>query len=161
MAAILEENRLDGWAGSQPGTQRSQSVASLVSQRDIGSKYLLKRGVPRAKTPAEKFYLPNQLRGKLPMAIPLLEKKQPPGVQRMGQQRGAGEQGAMRIGRSCINFDPCGTTEDHTMSVEQRCFDRRALGMPPSRHSMRGKVVQQFDGTFTRQRPLPKQPKAH
>jgi len=144
---------------SYRSTARSQKIISTRRSQKIGTEWLLERGVPRAQTPLEKVYVPPAMRQKMPAAIPLVSKDQPPGVQRMGQQRGAGEQGAMRIGRSCINFDPCGVTRDHQMSVEQSFISREAIGCPPSRQSNRGKVEQNFDGTFRRAPPKPKKKK--
>ena len=152
---ILEEAK----AETPQASARSGKILSTRRSQKIGTKWMLERGVPRAKTPMEKMYLPPAMRSKLPEAIPLLSKEQPPGVQRLGQQRGAGEQGAMRIGRSCINFDPCGVTRDHQISVEQSFINRAAIGCPPSRDSTRGPVVQHFDGTFRRATPKPKKKK--
>jgi len=156
---ILEEERLESRPGtgrSERSTRRSRTPStrrSGISARDKGTNYYLNKGVKRAMTPSEKEYLPSNFpRHQLPMTQGLLHKSLAPGVQLPGVQRGAGEQGAMlpRDKASCINFDPCETTKDHTVSVEHTFINREAIGCPPSRASRRGKVMESFDGTFKR-----------
>jgi len=118
--------------------EAAQSEAPLITRRKtplwkLGTKVLLERGVKRAETPMERTFISKKERKLLPKAYTSAPKLLPPGVQKIGEQRGAGEQGAMRIGGSCINFAPSGSMSAHRRSFYKSSFSRTSLGLPPSR----------------------------
>ena len=130
-------------ARSRPATamSRPRSAAPATpmwkKQAALGSKELLTIGVPRASTPANKVYVTNSAREHITNQGLQIERPPPkrdyPGAQREGEQRGAGENGKFRAaGRTIINFDPVPTCEDHKLSLTKMFHTSEAVGRGPN-----------------------------
>lgn len=108
--------------------------------RQYGTALLLKMGLPRAQTPDERTYITNSARDLLAQrGFSAVQKPPPreyPGVQRIGQQRGAGQNGMLRqLGQTMISFCPVPTAADHRLSMTKNTHNKSAIGVPPSRGS--------------------------
>jgi len=107
---------------STPTTQGTCTWRSSKEPKSVSS-----RAKSRASTP--KVYISASARRTLGPAVPLTVPAPIPGAQKIGMQRGAGENGQMRgNGKTSVTMSPAPGTISHRMGMMHRSHNVAALG---------------------------------
>jgi len=125
----------------RPSSAKStSSVPRWKRQQELGATKLQLVGVPRATTPKDSMFCSHSARDMLTksgmVSLNISVAPTIPGAQKIGEQRGAGQNGIL-----CSNpvtkvvFCPIPTVADHRLSMTKHLHSKPAIGCPPSRGS--------------------------